>query len=136
MIQKQEAKKLKNLTEKTVDSLKEIIENSEIVDEEKLKLYPKIQEKAIIDNLYLGRLALETYSILKANLFRFEEEDLAEYLNQFNFEELRKTIADYRDGNEIGDYYLKIKISELVEDQRIECENIIGAFFRIFGEEE
>lgn len=140
--QDQEQETKEEVKKDNLENLRSIVDDKDIIKEKKIEELSKKRESAIRNNLALGELVLECESILKDNLDKFkddtnDERDFVKTLIEgVDIKSLRLAFSEYDYGNSIGDYQIKLRICEIVEEKRDSYRKLVNSFFEIFGGED
>lgn len=129
------------LTEEEISSIKTSIEEKELIDDSEFEILKKWRSE-LFNSINFSKLFLKSYSLIKENLYLFEDEelkkkgeDIKELLDELTFvPELKNYLEIYGDGTEWGSYHLGQRIIGTVRDKNKEMESVISLFFMIFGE--
>jgi len=130
-------------TEEELDKIKTKLEEVETIEDTDLENLKKLKVKSGTDSIILGQLFMTCYNYISGYAYLlFDKDDkqdlekkLNEYLNNFQIEALRNLIEEYKDGKEIGSYYIGERIRDLANKQRNKLNKLIELFFKVFGEE-
>lgn len=125
------------MKEESLQSIREILEDKEIIDYEIIEQLRIQRQKTSLNNLLLAKLFVICYDLLYNNLksFEKEKENMKKYLDNLNIEKIRSLLLSYEDGNRLGDNYFKLRIEREVTNNRREYSDLITMFFNIFGGE-
>jgi len=132
-----------NLTKEQIDEIKEIISSGESeLPEDELNSIRELKKQISIDDLKLAILYVRCYNFLELNSFQFisEEHDyideIKDFLEQFEINEIRNLVNSYGNGKDYGDHIIELNIKNFVNKNRISYNKLIVTFFRIMGVED
>lgn len=123
-------------TEK-LEEIKTNIYGTEILDPEKLDKLKELKEESPYDYVTYAKLTIECYNIIKENLntlFNDDEYYQTEF-KKIGIIDLKNALSDYDSGNNVGDYWIKLKIEKAVIKNLENYDSIIMIVFKLFGDD-
>lgn len=128
------------LTEEEFESIKNIFEDKEAIEDDELDEIKSLRKKSAIDSVSIGVLFIKCYNNLQNNVYLLKEnpeteKKLSTFLNSFDIQQLQELVESYGGGFEWGDFFTASKIRDIVFIQRKKLNSLIDLFFKLFGEE-
>lgn len=125
------------LTDEEISSIKDIVEDKELISNDKKKDLQKLKTKSSTNDISLGILVIDCYNILELNIGSYSDDEndfrekMKNFISSINIEPLRECLSDYGFGKEFGDYQTERVIKSIVASNRDNYLNLINLFFRI-----
>jgi len=120
------------MDQKTIEEIKEKIEDVEILSEDWEKPFKVLQDKSVSDNVSYLRLVNYCFdNMMKINTY-YSDKNLNKYLLTIKINKIRNILIEYEQGVQPSKHYVLLRINEYVQNNRQNLDSLITYFTQIF----
>jgi hypothetical protein len=129
------------MKKKTITEIKRIFETKELIDDDTFEEWKKKKSKISLDNVLFAEMIIFCYTLFKLNITKTKIEnkcvinDATKFISKIDIKELRKVYSKISNEGDLGKYYDMLLLSNIIERNREDYEELINVFFSIFEEE-
>lgn len=131
------------LEQEKIEGIRKIVQFKNLIDDEYFDNLKKKRIEATKSFILLADLLVDSYEILEGVSLKLKNEekdyseDIRKFLSQFSsiVYAVRSLLNEFTHGASIGDYFLKIRIDRIIQDNKESCSKLINTFFSIFGDD-